>query len=105
MQRATPALLWASFVILVGALLWLGRSLSMGRAIAPVMVWIEGLGWWGPLAFSVVYVAATLFFIPVIVLTFTAGALFGVWVGALSVSLATTSERGADVPCRSLCGA
>lgn len=49
-------------------------------------------GWWGPGVFTLLSVAATVLFAPVIVLTVTAGALFGPWVGVVTVSLATTSS-------------
>ena len=48
------------------------------------------LGFWGPLLFILLYVAATVLFLPGSVLTLGAGAVFGVVRGSLYVSVAST---------------
>jgi uncharacterized membrane protein YdjX (TVP38/TMEM64 family) len=60
--------------------------------LALLKTWLGGLGLWGPLVFGLLYVAATLMFLPVIVLTITAGALFGWRNGTLIVSLASATS-------------
>lgn len=51
---------------------------------------IAKLGPWGPVLFVVVYIAATVLFIPGSLLTLGAGAVFGVGWGSVYVSLAST---------------
>ena len=45
--------------------------------------WLAQAGWWAPLAFMALYAVATVLFLPGSVLTLAAGALFGVFPGAL----------------------
>lgn len=52
--------------------------------------WIGKLGPWGPVIFIGMYVVATVFFIPGSVLTLGAGALFGVALGSVCVSISAT---------------
>src|SRR5262245_42061243 len=52
--------------------------------------WIGKLGPLGPVIFVGLYVIATVFFIPGSVLTLGAGAVFGVALGSVSVSMAAT---------------
>ncbi|HEX4951409.1 MAG TPA: TVP38/TMEM64 family protein [Blastocatellia bacterium] len=47
--------------------------------------WIQSLGWIGPLVFVLFYVIATILLIPGSALTLAAGAIFGLWVGAVTV--------------------
>ncbi|MEX2223988.1 MAG: TVP38/TMEM64 family protein [Candidatus Rokuibacteriota bacterium] len=51
---------------------------------------IAGLGIWGPVLFAVLYVAATVLFLPGSILTLGAGVVFGVVKGALIVSVSAT---------------
>ena len=52
--------------------------------------WIGKLGPWGPVIFVGLYVVATVLFIPGSVLTLGAGAVFGVVLGSLCVSISAT---------------
>src|SRR5437870_2554719 len=52
--------------------------------------WIGKLGSWGPVIFVGLYVVATVLFIPGSVLTLGAGALFGVALGSVCVSISAT---------------
>src|SRR5712671_205864 len=52
--------------------------------------WIGKLGPWGPVIFAGIYVVATVFFIPGSVLTLGAGAVFGVVLGSVCVSISAT---------------
>lgn len=54
------------------------------------LVWVEGLGWIGAAVFIVLYIAATVLFIPGSALTLGAGALFGVVQGSILVSVGST---------------
>jgi uncharacterized membrane protein YdjX (TVP38/TMEM64 family) len=62
--------------LLVAALVALGRV--AGGRVPEVATWVEGLGWWAPAAFIVVYALATVAFVPGSLLTLAAGAIFGV---------------------------
>jgi len=50
------------------------------------LAWIEGLGAWGPALFVLIYIVATVLFLPGSVLTLGAGAVFGVAWGSVYVS-------------------
>lgn len=52
--------------------------------------WVDGLGWWGPLALVGLYIIACVLLIPGSVLTLGAGAVFGVVKGSLAVSCGAT---------------
>ncbi|HZR17696.1 MAG TPA: TVP38/TMEM64 family protein [Verrucomicrobiae bacterium] len=52
--------------------------------------WIGQLGPWGPIVFVVTYVVATVLFIPGSVLTLGAGAVFGLVLGSVLVSISAT---------------
>jgi len=52
--------------------------------------WIGKLGPWGPVLFVVLYILSTVLFVPGSVLTLGAGALFGVVLGSVYVSISAT---------------
>jgi uncharacterized membrane protein YdjX (TVP38/TMEM64 family) len=91
-RRVAPALLWLSVSLLAALLLLLGRSPPLEPALAALSVWLAKLGGWGPLVFGLFAVAATVLFVPVIPLALAAGALFGLWTGVATVSLAATTS-------------
>jgi uncharacterized membrane protein YdjX (TVP38/TMEM64 family) len=68
-------------VLLLGGigLAWWGRDTLTAKAI---VVWVEGLGVWGPLVFVGIYSFAPSLFFPGAVLTLAGGALFGPMLGA-----------------------
>jgi uncharacterized membrane protein YdjX (TVP38/TMEM64 family) len=72
---------------LVG-LIVLGRS--AGGAIPAFASWVDGLGFWGPVAFVAGYALAVVAFVPASLLTLAAGAIFGVLRGTLVVFVAAT---------------
>lgn len=53
--------------------------------------WIEGVGFAGGVVFVGVYIAATVFFVPGLILTVGAGFLFGLLWGTVVVSIASTT--------------
>lgn len=53
--------------------------------------WVERLGAWGPIAFAVGYVIATIAFVPGSLLTLAAGAIFGIAKGTALVLVAATA--------------
>ncbi len=76
------ALLVAVVLALVAAFLLFDVRGGLREALA----WIEGLGAWGPALFVLIYIVATVLFLPGSVLTLGAGALFGVAWGSVYVS-------------------
>ncbi|MEK0189705.1 TVP38/TMEM64 family protein, partial [Microcoleus anatoxicus] len=55
-----------------------------------MLIQIQDLGWWGPVAFVATYNIATILFIPGAVLTLGGGVLFGLWWGSVYVFVAAT---------------
>ena len=55
-----------------------------------VLAWIDSLGPWAPPVFVLLYIIATVLFVPAWILTVGGGALFGVLLGSLYVSIGST---------------
>jgi uncharacterized membrane protein YdjX (TVP38/TMEM64 family) len=75
---------------IVGALL-IVRSLPVDSGIEVLTHWVGDKGIWGPMVYGLVYIVAALLFIPGSVLTLAAGAVFGLSVGTIVVSLSSTT--------------
>jgi uncharacterized membrane protein YdjX (TVP38/TMEM64 family) len=73
-------------VALVAALLLFDARALLRDALAG----IEDLGAWGPVLFVLIYIVATVLFVPGSALTLGAGALFGVGLGSALVSVGAT---------------
>jgi uncharacterized membrane protein YdjX (TVP38/TMEM64 family) len=81
---------WINTIKLVGVLLLIAASVT-AAFVYPVGEWLDGvldrlrqLGVWGPILFSMIYVVASVIFVPASWLTLGAGYAFGVVAGALS---------------------
>lgn len=74
------------------------RLLPTAEWIAAVNAWVESLGAWGPLAYGVFYIAAALAFVPGSAITIGAGALFGLGLGTVVVSIASTTSAAIALP-------
>jgi uncharacterized membrane protein YdjX (TVP38/TMEM64 family) len=90
-NRFAPAIQWMSVGVVVFSIVLIVRQLPFGPAVRSLAGWIEGLGYWGLLAFGLIYVAAVVALIPGSVLTLAAGALFGLIGGTMIASLASTT--------------
>jgi uncharacterized membrane protein YdjX (TVP38/TMEM64 family) len=77
-------------VLAVGLLLVAARALHLDAKLGGLDDWIKSLGAFGPLAFILIYIAATVAMIPGTVLTAGAGVLFGSALGVVCVSVAST---------------
>jgi uncharacterized membrane protein YdjX (TVP38/TMEM64 family) len=53
--------------------------------------WVQGFGVWSAVVYGLIYVAAVVALIPGAALTITAGAVFGLAIGTMTVSLASTT--------------
>jgi uncharacterized membrane protein YdjX (TVP38/TMEM64 family) len=78
-----PRLL-AAIGLLIALLLFGRETASRLPAFA---AWVQSLGFWGPLAFILGYAVAATLLVPVVVLTVSAGALWGFRRGILYVAL------------------
>lgn len=72
-------------VLVIGA-----TSLNLPGLIQTGLIWVDSLGFWGPVAFIGVYNLATILFVPGVLLTLGGGVLFGVILGSIYVFIATT---------------
>ena len=81
---------WGSVATILVSLFLLVRLLPVDRAIALLSTQVEQMGDWGPFAFAVVYIVTAVLFVPGAALTIAAGTLFGLWLGTLVVSIAST---------------
>src|SRR5262249_8687408 len=81
---------FAVAVIAVVAVLLIARALDAPARLREALFLVRDLGAWGPALFVVLYVAATVLFLPGWILTLGAGAVFGLVRGAVTVSLAAT---------------
>jgi uncharacterized membrane protein YdjX (TVP38/TMEM64 family) len=77
-------------LVAAGALLALARVLDGPALLRGALDGLQGLGGWGPALFVLLYVLATVLFLPGAILTLGAGAAFGVVRGVAVVSVAAT---------------
>ncbi|MDX1631446.1 MAG: VTT domain-containing protein [Thermoanaerobaculia bacterium] len=95
LQRHADKIRGSSIALIVVALVVASRSLPLGQAMQALRGWIEGLGLWGAAVFTLVYIVATVLFVPGLILTLAAGALYGLLYGTIVVSIASTLGAGA----------
>ena len=79
--------LWAVVIV---ALLAAARYFNAQALLRQALDGIAGLGPWGPVIFVLLYIAATVLFLPGSILTLGAGFVFGVVRGAIVVSISAT---------------
>jgi len=79
-----------ALVVAAGCVVILARVFNVGHHIGALRDWIGSLGALAPVAFVVIYAAATVAALPGSVLTVAAGALFGSLLGVVTVSIAST---------------
>ena len=82
---------WVLALLGVASLLVVLYFLDVQELIQVALVWISDLGPWGPVFFIVLYILATLLFLPGLIPTMAAGVLFGVIQGTLLVSISSIS--------------
>lgn len=66
------------------------KSFYIQEILRTVLIQIDRLGVWGPVAFIITYNLATVIFIPGSVLTLGGGVIFGLWWGSIYVFVAAT---------------
>jgi len=77
-------------IFAIAALIFLGKQLNVQQYFLQFLDQIERLGIWGPVVFILLYIAATVLFLPGSILTLGAGVVFGVVQGSIWVSIAST---------------
>lgn len=86
-----PAWFKAVLFLLVLAALFFGlRALGIQESLRSALTWVNTLGGWGVLAFMVLYIVATVLFLPGSLLSLGAGVIFGVLKGSIIVLSAAT---------------
>jgi uncharacterized membrane protein YdjX (TVP38/TMEM64 family) len=81
--------LFFSIALLLAVLIVATRSAYVQDVLRTLLMRIEDLGWWGPVAFVATYNLATVLFVPGSVLTLGGGAIFGLWWGSVYVFAAS----------------
>lgn len=81
---------WAILLLVVAALVTLLTKFDVRGLLRDALAAIERFGPWGPVLFVLVYVLATVLFVPGSALTLGAGAVFGVMWGSVYVSIGST---------------
>ncbi|HSF75998.1 MAG TPA: TVP38/TMEM64 family protein [Microcoleus sp.] len=81
--------LFFSIALLLALLIVATRSACVQDVLRNLLMRIEDLGWWGPVAFVATYNLATVLFVPGSVLTLGGGAIFGLWWGSVYVFAAS----------------
>ncbi|NEP83340.1 MAG: TVP38/TMEM64 family protein [Okeania sp. SIO3B3] len=76
--------------IVVISLIIAAKYFHLPELLKNILIWIETLGIWSPIAFIIIYNLATLLLIPGLVLTIGGGVIFGVIWGAIYVFFAST---------------
>ena len=81
---------WALYLVAAVALVLVLKYIHVQDVLKAALDGIGKLGPWGPVIFVGLYVVATVLFIPGSVLTLGAGAVFGVVLGSVCVSISAT---------------
>jgi len=84
------AIKWISIGLIVLALAVAAQALPVRQVVEASGVWINQLGLWGPLVYGLLYIVAVVLFVPGSIPTIGAGAIFGLGIGVITVSLAST---------------
>ena len=80
-----------SAAAIVASVLLILRAMPMELALSALDGRIMSLDGWGPVAYGMIYIALAVLFVPASPLTVAAGGLFGMWVGTVLVSIASTT--------------
>jgi len=82
---------WIGLASLAIALLIAAHLLPVRQRLAEFNDWVLHLGIWGIILFIAAYIVATVLLLPASILTVGAGFVFGVFLGAVTVSIASTT--------------
>ncbi|MBQ1095343.1 TVP38/TMEM64 family protein [Streptomyces sp. b94] len=90
-RPARAAWIRLAFLVVLLAALGAWVALGGGDLLRDVRQWVDSLGMWGPVVFSVCYALAVTALLPGSVLTASAGALFGLPLGVAAVLVGATA--------------
>ncbi|MBD1900537.1 TVP38/TMEM64 family protein [Trichocoleus sp. DQ-A3] len=84
--------IFAFFLVaaLIAALIFAARYFNVQELLKSALAWIDSLGFWAPVTFILIYILATVLFIPGSILTLGAGVVFGVILGSTYVFIGAT---------------
>ncbi len=88
--RLAPTIRTAAIVVILLSLALITRTLPFGKMVEALSNWVQGLGVWGAIVYGLIYIAAVVGLLPASVLTLAAGAIFGLVLGTIVVSLGST---------------
>lgn len=77
-------------LVLVAAVIAAFTVLDVRQMLRDSLAWVDALGSWGPIIFIGIYAVAAVLFVPGSALTLGAGAVFGVTMGSVLVSIGST---------------
>ena len=83
------------FLVVLGVLITLAVVFDLGARIKELRETIRGLGAWGPLAYILLYILATVAMVPGTAMTALAGGLFGAVGGTVLASVGATGGAAA----------
>ncbi|NEQ75397.1 MAG: TVP38/TMEM64 family protein [Okeania sp. SIO2D1] len=89
-QKSNKLLKPLLIVFVVATLLVIAHKFNAQQLLINSLDWIKTIGPWGPIAFIIIYILATVFFLPGSLLTLGAGLLFGPIFGSIYVSISST---------------
>lgn len=81
---------WIAVVVSAASVVVIVRSVPTQQLSSTLSDWIASLGVWGPVVLALVYIVATILLVPGTILSLAAGAMFGLTVGTISVSIGST---------------
>ena len=82
---------WGSWIVIIASVIVITRALPISPAVDALKEWVASAGIWGPVVFAAVYVVASVLLIPASLLTLAAGTVFGLGIGLVTVSVASTT--------------
>jgi uncharacterized membrane protein YdjX (TVP38/TMEM64 family) len=77
-------------IVIIVTLFIVMNVYGFGGKIEELQHWIKSLGFWGPLAFFVIYLGAVIATVPGTIFGVIAGALFGSVIGVILISISST---------------
>jgi uncharacterized membrane protein YdjX (TVP38/TMEM64 family) len=91
MRRLASSFKWIAIGMIGLGLVLAACRLPAGALITALSGRLGRLGVWGPVVFGLIYIVAVIVLVPASTLTLAAGALFGLVVGTIIASLASTT--------------
>lgn len=77
-------------IVAIAALIVVGRHFHLGELFSAMLDRIRGMGALAPVLFIILYIVGAVLFVPGLILTIGAGALFGLLWGSIYVSIGAT---------------